>query len=83
MINIWLHAAVMSNRILGEFMQNVHSLAQEAKLRLFDVRWRRGSLYAGQYNAIAFLSYAMSRLTRTLINSSENIPPPSQGLPSF
>jgi hypothetical protein len=59
-----LHAEVLSNRVLRGFMGDKYSLAQEAKLRLFDsaMKENRGS-HDGQWNAFVSVSYAMSRWT--------------------
>jgi hypothetical protein len=45
MIGTRLHAEVLSNCVLGGFMGDIYSLAQEAKLRLFDSAMEEGGAH--------------------------------------
>jgi hypothetical protein len=83
MIGTRLHAEVLSNRVLGGFMGDVYSLAQEAKLRLFDSAMEEEGLTRRALECLCLRLLRNDTSDRSLIHSSEEIPLPSQGGSSF
>jgi hypothetical protein len=57
------HSVTCRGVVLGGFIGDVYSLAQEASFCCLTVRWRRGGSHAGQWNASVFVTYAMRRRT--------------------
>jgi hypothetical protein len=73
----WLHAEVLSNRVLGGFMGDVYSLAQEAKLRLFDSAMEEGGLTRRAMECLYLRLLCNETSDRSLIHSSEEFSLPS------
>jgi hypothetical protein len=54
----------MTNQLLGGFITDVHTMVQEAKLRLFDLAMsKKGGTLGGLWNACVSVSSARIRRT--------------------
>jgi hypothetical protein len=69
-----LHSAVLSNKILGGFMKDIHSMVQEAILSLFERCIAEGGIKRRSMECLCLRLLQTPAKDRTLISTTKTVP---------